>query len=210
MMWAALVFSNIRKMPAYMLTDLSIEKVKIVDWDLFPSLCTTKMSTYYKHICIVFILYNAPIASKSAMNVKHKCLDSKSAMNVLYFNYCILYQSMPWTPHLAHEKLTIHWIRSERGWMRLFQCGNWTCSRMILTLWDYLLSLIQPLTKSWRVLLTSYICWILSIFEALLVCAKPILKEIITILSLCLWMMHEKHIMLELFKIFVLIGALMV
>ncbi|PBK88659.1 hypothetical protein ARMGADRAFT_1084225 [Armillaria gallica] len=40
--WAALVFSNIRKTPARMLTDLSIGKVKIVDWDLFPSPCITK------------------------------------------------------------------------------------------------------------------------------------------------------------------------
>lgn len=94
MMQATLVFNNIRKMPAYMLTDLSIGKVKIVNWNLFPSLCITKMRTYYKHICIIFISYNASIASKSTMNVKHKCLGSRSAMNVLYFNYCVLNQSI--------------------------------------------------------------------------------------------------------------------
>ncbi|PBK91199.1 hypothetical protein ARMGADRAFT_1031890 [Armillaria gallica] len=41
--WATLVFANIRKTPARALNDLNIGKVKIVDWDLFPSLFVDKI-----------------------------------------------------------------------------------------------------------------------------------------------------------------------
>lgn len=44
--WAALVFSNVRKTPARSLNDLNVGKVKIVDWDLFPSIFADKVSSH--------------------------------------------------------------------------------------------------------------------------------------------------------------------
>ncbi len=47
--WAALVFTNIRATPARVLDNVSVGKVKIADWDLFPKKMEPAVSVSIVH-----------------------------------------------------------------------------------------------------------------------------------------------------------------
>ncbi|SJL18301.1 uncharacterized protein ARMOST_21887 [Armillaria ostoyae] len=98
--WAALVFSNIRKTSTHVLMDLTIGKVKIVDWDLFPSPCITKCS-----------------------NCKQKCHECQlQALGIQKCRECALFQlSCPKPKHILNTAPSLQEVDHplDKKWKRM-------------------------------------------------------------------------------------------